>query len=175
MSLRWRPKSGFRAKQRSISRPSQSVPAPHGSPPIPRNPCSNAAADPTTQRYAPPPNAAAAPQNCDLSRCVTQSPIGRSTAPEPIPATHHDTRHRPKSAAAGRTCPPVLSAPAGRHPDPAHPPDAPPPPAAPRCAPKDDACAPSLFARVVAEVPLFSVVFTDWLSTTVALGSEWRP
>ena len=164
---------GFGPNGAASTGSSQSVPTPHCSPAAPRNPCSTAAADPTNQKSAPPPSAAAAPQNHAARPGATLSPTGSPTAPVPTPTTpRHDTCHQPKSAPAEGTAPPVLQAPAGRHPDPGHPPDAPPPPAAiPRCPPQYDACGPSFLAGVVIARPPFSAVFTAWRSIIAALGS----
>lgn len=164
-------KLGFEPTGAASAGPSQPAPTPHCSPATSRNPCSTAAADPTTQRSAPPPNAVAASQDHAASLGAAQSPTGNPIAPVPTPTTiHHDTRHQPKSTATEGTVPAVLSAPVGHRPCPAHPPDASPQPAAiPRCPPQYDAYAPSPFAGVVAVRPLFAVVFTDRLSIMAAL------
>ena len=92
-------KPGFGPNGAASAGSSQSAPMPHRSPAAPRNPCSNAAADPANRKSAPPPNAAIAPQNRAAQPGATQSPIGSPNAPVPTPTTpRHDTRRQPKSA-----------------------------------------------------------------------------
>ena len=110
----------------------------------PHSPCSSAAADSASRRFARLPSAGAVPGKSVAPRAVAPAPNSSHPFPWPTAPICRRRPRRPKSPSAGDIAPPYPPIPAWRRPDPECWPDAPPLPAkAPGYPPQYAVCGPS--------------------------------
>ena len=134
-------------------------------------PYSSAVGVPARRMCVPQPSGVASPEWCAVVAGGAPTPVFNRRCDEPTaPASQH-MRHQPKYGPGGGSGQVTAAAPTWPRPGPGCWQGGPPRPAAdPQYPPQYVSCGPSLSCQRRNPAAPFSVIFTDWLSITAALG-----